>query len=271
MIEMHFDGRLPKPFEKLDGLESLMEQVEALAGKVYTDIKHYRLRAAIGEGISLARATNKFFNDTAPWKLAKAGKTEELGGILYACCEALRVISVVLSPIMPGKMQELRAVLGLDEGSLSLDSAMTFFSLQPGSKIELGEALFPRIEEEKSSAVKPEKTKVAQEDNLLDISEFARAKLRVAEVIAAEPVEGADRLLKLQIDLGSERRQIVAGIAQHYSAEQMVGRRIIVVANLKPAKIRGVESNGMLLAAKSKDSLCIVTPDADLPAGSEVS
>ena len=118
---------------------------------------------------------------------------------------------------------------------------------------------------EKNSAAKSET------DGLIDISDFGKVKLTIAEVLTAEKVEGADKLLKLQIDIGSEKRQIVAGIAEHYTPEQIIGKRVVVVKNLKPAVIRGVESNGMLLAAKKGKKLCVVTPDGDLPPGSGIS
>jgi methionyl-tRNA synthetase len=273
LIDTHCSSRLPRPDRSVDGLDELLKIAEQTATTAYAHIKHFRLHAAIAEGISLCRATNKFFNDTAPWKLAKSGDTAALHGVLYACCESLRIISIVLWPVMPVKMTELRKVLGLDAATLSINDAMTFYSLVPGSAIRLEQPLFPRIDANAAAAATSAAETAPQldEDNLLDISEFGRVQLKVAQVIAAERVENADKLLKLQIDLGDERRQIVAGIAQHYSPEQMIGRRIVVVANLKPARIRGIESRGMLLAAKSRDALYIVTPDGDLPPGSGVS
>ncbi|MCH7690524.1 MAG: methionine--tRNA ligase subunit beta, partial [candidate division Zixibacteria bacterium] len=201
------------------------------------------------------------------------GKTEELGGVLYACCEILRIVSIMLYPIMPNKMQELRSVLSLDDSTLSLKNAQTFFELKPGIKIELKEAIFPRLDVKKAAALKTDSKSSDNSDNnrLLDYAEFARAKLKVAVVIEAEKIEGTDKLLKLQIDLGTEKRQIVAGVAEFYSPEEIKGKKIIVVSNLKPAKIRGVESNGMLLAAKSDGKLTLVSLASDLPAGSDVS
>jgi methionyl-tRNA synthetase len=232
---------------------------------------NFRLHNAIADGISLVRATNKFFNDTAPWKLAKAGKQDELGGILYACCECLRIVSILLTPIMPSKMKELRDTLGLDGMTLTLKNAQIFFVLEPGTPILLEKPLFPRLEAKKNAVSAEPQTGPGSEDGLLDISEFGKVELRVAEVLAAEKVDGADKLLKLQISLGDTKRQIVAGIAQHYRPEQMVGKRVVVVANLKPAKIRGIESNGMLLAAKDGGTLVVVTPDGEIPPGAKIS
>jgi methionyl-tRNA synthetase len=171
---------------------------------------------------------------------------------------------------MPNKMREVRSVFGLDDSTLSLDNARKFFELEPGCPVHLEKTIFPRLEKKRPADSKPRETKKS-EDGLLDIADFSRAKLRVAQVISAEKVEGTDKLLKLQIDLGKEQRQIVAGVAQFYTPEQITGKKITVVTNLKPAKIRGVESNGMLLAAKSGEKLFLLTPDGDLPPGAKIS
>jgi len=271
MVMVNFEGRLPKPLEGLEGMQALMEQAERLPNAAHEHINGFRIGRAIGDAIDMVRAANKFFNDLAPWKLAKEGRTDELGGVLYTCCEILRIVSVVLFPVMPTKMRELRGVLSLDDSTLSLDNAREFFNLQPGAKIHIDGSIFPRLKP--SEAKKPAVTADAgsAEANLLDISDFARADMRVAKVLEAETVEGADKLLKLQIDLGDHKRQIVAGIAKQYSPEKIIGMSIIVVTNLKPAKIRGVESNGMLLAASKGKKLALVIPDGDLPLGARVS
>ncbi|MBD3333684.1 methionine--tRNA ligase [candidate division GN15 bacterium] len=276
MVMTNCEGQLPSAHDDLPGLEELKLQAENLADNAYEYIQNFRIGAAIEEAIALVRATNKFFNDTAPWKMAKAGKTQELGGVLNACCEALRMVSVTLFPVMPGKMRELRHVLSLSDDTLDLQNARTFSFLKPGTPIRVEKPIFPRLDVKKKAAGEAKKDttktdKAASEPGLLDISEFAKVQLRVALVLKAEKVEGADKLLKLQVDIGNEKRQIVAGIAQHYTAPEILGKRVIVVANLKPAKIRGVESHGMLLAAKRGDQLCVVTTDLEMPPGAPVS
>jgi len=145
-------------------------------------------------------------------------------------------------------------------------NARTFFHLKPGTKIQIKESVFPRLKDKKKPNIKEEVV-----DNLIDINEFAKAELVVAEVLEAAKVEGADKLLRLQIDIGTEKRQIVAGIAQHYAPDNIVGKKIIVVKNLKPAKIRGIQSKGMLLAATKKKDLTLLTLDKDLPVGAKIS
>ncbi len=272
MIAVNFDGVLPEPSREIEGLQQLMEQVEALPSVAYGYVTHFELRRAISEAMNLVKATNKFFNDREPWVLAKEGKKTELGGVLYTCCEVIRIVSIILYPVMPNKMCEIRSALGLDNSTLTLDDARTFFDLKPGAKIVLKDIIFPRLKARQlqaaAASIQDNEGRVA--GTLLDISEFARADLRVAEVLKAERVEGANKLLKLQIDLGPEKRQIVAGVAEHYSPEKITGMKIIVVTNLKPVVIRGIQSNGMLLAATSGKKLVLLTTDGDLPAGAKV-
>jgi methionyl-tRNA synthetase len=271
LIDTNFGGKLPGPHKTIPGLQALIEQAEALPTQAYDHARHFRLTHAISESLSLVRAANKFFNDTAPWILAREGRTDELGGVLYACCEMLRIVSITLYPVMPRKMTELRSVFGLDATTLTLDRAQVFFDLAPGTPVKSERPLFPRLEVKKPAESTPALAEsVVSGENLLDISEFAKADLRVAKVLEAERVAGADKLLKLQIDLGTEKRQIVAGVAQFYTPEKITGMKIIVVANLKPTVIRGVQSNGMLLAAKSGSQLFLLTPEGDLPPGAKV-
>ena len=272
MVEVNFDSRVPKPARGIAGMDELVAAAEALPGVTYEHIKRYQLTQAIGESMKLIRMANKFFNDTSPWILARNGETEKLGGILYACLEVMRIVSVTLYPIMPRKMLELRAALGLNDSSLGLANAQEFFDLQPGAAVRIDQAIFPRIDKADKTGAQAEKAAaVSSPEGVIDIDDFGRLELRVAQVTQAERVAGADRLLKLQITLGNEDRQIVAGIAEFYSPEQMVGKKIIVVANLKPTVIRGIESRGMLLAAKKGSQLSIVSLDRDLPPGAKVS
>lgn len=272
MIVSNFDGRIPERNDSVAGLPELITLSEKMAPASYAAIEEYRLGAAIGEAMNLVKATNKFFNDTAPWKMVKDGKLAQMGGVLYACAEVLRIVSIVLFPVMPNKMRELRRVFGLDDTGLTLADASRFGLLAPGGPVAIDIAVFPRLNAE-SGENRPPAAPAAPVDeaNLLDISEFGRVQLRVAQVLEAEPVAGASKLLRLQIDLGDERRQIVAGIAEYYTPEKIVGKKIVVVANLKPAVIRGVESRGMLLAAKKGKQLTILTIESDLPPGATVS
>ncbi|HOD66589.1 MAG TPA: methionine--tRNA ligase [candidate division Zixibacteria bacterium] len=274
MVQTNFEGRLPGPHREIAGLQELMEAAEAAPAAAYEHIRNFRIGQAVAEGMNLVRAANKFFNDRVPWQLARDGRRDEMGGILYACCEVIRIVSIILAPVMPNKMRAVRGIFGLDDGTLTLDAARVFFALEPGTPVAFGEAVFPRIappqEAPPATAAAPPPAE-GSADGLIDIADFGRVQLRVAEVLRAERVPGADRLLRLQISLGDETRQIVAGVAEHYTPEQITGRRIVVVANLKPATIRGLESRGMLLAAKKGKVLRLVVPDGDLPPGAAIS
>ncbi len=266
MIVASFDAKLPAAIDKLDNLDELIATAEQLPGKVSDLLNNFKIKTAIDEIMVLVGQTNKFFDTNAPWKLLKDGEKEKAGGVLYVCAEVIRIVAIMFYPLMPNKSLEILSIFGLDKKVLSMDNARTFFHLKPGTKIQIKESVFPRLKDKKKSETKKE---IA--DNLIDISEFGKAELIVAEVLEAEKVEGADKLLKLQIDIGTEKRQIVAGIAQHYSPDDIIGKKIIVVKNLKPAKIRGVQSNGMLLAATKKKELTLLTLDKDLPVGAKIS
>ena len=268
MIVSSFDGKLPGPSNSLQGYQELISKAENLPETVTAHLNNFRIGSAIDDIMKLVRETNRFFDTNAPWKLRKEGKTENAGGVLYTCCEVLRIVSILLYPVMPSKSLEILSILGLDKNELKMEMARIFFYLKPGARINIKDSVFPRLTESKETAAEKKKEESA---DLIDITEFARAEMVVAEVLEAESVPGANKLLKLQINIGDEKRQIVAGIAQFYTPEQMKGKKIVVVKNLKPAKIRGVESNGMLLAAKKGDKLVLVIPEGDLPPGATIS
>ncbi len=176
---------------------------------------------------------------------------------------------------MPAKCTEIQKQLGICKPKFELEKDH-WGIIQPGIEISPGKALFPRLqktdyESKLKSDIKGSKMKETDEGGIISFEEFGKMQLKTATVIAAEKVEGADKLLKLQIDLGDEKRQIVAGIAQYYTAEEMIGKTLVVVCNLKPAKIRGIESNGMLLAAQSGKDLVLLATDKDIPPGADVS
>jgi methionyl-tRNA synthetase len=269
MIGSTFDGKLPEPYDRLDGLPELLHSAEQLPGSVLEHIANYRIGHAIDEIMNLVRRTNKFFDTNAPWKLAKDGNLKAAGGALYACSEVIRIVAILLYPVIPNKAIEILKVYGLGANDLNINNAKAFYYLEPGRVVSIKDSIFPRLQNTKKISDVGKEEKSAE--GLLDISEFAKIQLVVAEVSEAEKIEDSDKLLKLQINLGDEKRQIVAGIAEHYTPESIKGKRIVVFKNLKPAKIRGVESNGMLLAAKKGKRLCVIVPENDLPPGSTIS
>lgn len=218
----------------------------------------------------IVRAANKYVDETAPWTLHKAGNIDRLATVLYNIVESLRIIALLISPFTPATARAMWTQLGLEE-DMPFEK-QTFQELESwgrfpvGTKVKLSEPLFPKIER----AAKETREMEKPDEQVIDFNEFQKMDLRVATVLSAERVEGANKLLKMEIDIGDEQRQIVAGIAEQYDPEALIGEKIVVVVNLKPATIRGIESRGMLLAAEEGGTLSLVTLDRDLSAGATV-
>ncbi len=246
-------------------------------------LKSFQFDRGIAAVINVIRSGNRYLEKTAPWTVAKSGDAARLNTILYTAANALRTAGVLLAPVMPEKMAELAGCLGYSKAefeALTIDHLQHQVSDLAGRKFADNPGLFPRILAEEAAAVpvapkaapKAEKTaeKPVNVVELITIDDFFKTKLVTAKVLKAEKVEGADKLLKLQIEIGAEVRQLVAGIALYYKPEEVVGRTIVVVANLKPAKIRNIESQGMLLAAKTGNELKLITVDGEIASGAGV-
>nr|WP_092070593.1 methionine--tRNA ligase [Dendrosporobacter quercicolus]NSL48307.1 methionine--tRNA ligase [Dendrosporobacter quercicolus DSM 1736]SDM12496.1 methionyl-tRNA synthetase [Dendrosporobacter quercicolus] len=226
---------------------------------------------------TLISRTNKYIDETAPWALAKdEAKKARLNTVLYNLAEALRIICILISPFLPNTAPKIWRQLGLgnDLAAVSLNDARGWGRLTAGTVVSKPEPIFPRIEEKPEPAepgTPQPAAKFQPEANSVEVTidEFAKMDLRVVKVLAAEKVKGADKLLALTVDLGVEQRTIVSGIAKHYTPEELVGQNVVMIVNLKPAKIRGIESRGMVLAASHDNQLAVVTVPG-LPAGSKV-
>ncbi|HBY99828.1 MAG TPA: methionine--tRNA ligase, partial [candidate division Zixibacteria bacterium] len=272
MVESYTDGIIPQPAPGSDSDSELVKIAEGLLGTFKEKIETFKLNVAQEDIMELVRATNRYVEQNRPWDLAKKNEAERLNTVLYFGAEALRLAAALLSPVMPEKCREIRNQLGLSNES-SEAFKLAWGALKPGTKLGKGETLFPRLKREVVEAI-PSRVQIAPAGSkgpTVSYDDFAKIEFRTAKIIFAEKVEGANKLLKLQIDLGGETRQIVAGVAQYYSPEEITGKMIIVVANLEPAKIRGVESNGMLLAAKSGNDLVLLTTEKDIPPGAKIS
>jgi len=285
MIKQYFDGRIPAESERGGDSCEDIKAVCAETRKAYlAAMEGYEIHNGISEVFKVIRAANRHIEERAPWALMKKpdGKPEA-ARVLFTLCEVLREAAVLLFPFMPGKAQDIWTTLGIDEeiAKTTFEASLDWRESWEGLSDKLGEikALFPRIEAEdtgtktdKPQKAKTEKAKAKEKQmDLLEFEDFKKMDLRVAHVKSATMVEGADKLLKLEVDIGGEDRQIVAGIAKHYAPEELTGKTIIVVANLKPAKIRGVESRGMLLAATDGDKVIVLVPDKDASPGSRIS
>jgi methionyl-tRNA synthetase len=286
MIIRYRDGVVPQPKVSTDLEEDLKQLAASTLQDVNRHIETLELNAALSAIWRLIGRANKYIDEAEPWVLNRTEQSERLDTVLYHLAETLRIIVLLIKSFLPETGNKMWAQLGIDQDleSCRIQDA-EWGKLEPGTKVVKGDPVFPRIDlealteaeeesivaEEKQEAVgKPLEQEENSETPQVSIDDFAKLDLRVAEIKSAEPVSGADRLLKLQITIGSEQRQIVAGIAQHYTPEDLIGKRIVVVANLKPAKLRGVLSEGMLLAASTADNLGLVTVEKDLPSGARV-
>ncbi len=278
MVQKYFNGRIPRCGE----LDRKSREIKEMSQELYEKIKSYieklELNSALESILNLIRSINRYIEQSAPWNLHKEGKEEELGTILYVGCEAFRIATIYLAPIILDKAEKALSVFSLSILNLIKDEPnkekdiFRWGQLKHGTSIKPVESLFPRIMED--NKIKLEK-KMAEEDKKsgqkIGIEDFNKLELKVGKIIEASPIEGSNKLFRIIVDLGDEKRQIVAGIAEYYQPEELKGRLIVVVTNLKPVKLMGVESNGMLLAATWGDKLSILTLDRELPPGAKIS
>ncbi len=284
MIHKYCGGRVPPAHALEPDDEAVLAQADAVVRSAPQWLDELKFHQLIEETLQAVRALNRYINDRAPWALARQGRRDRVETILHTAARGAVVALQLLEPVMPTKMAEALSWFGLEMNPAGIDLQL----LKVGAPVAAGQVLFPkvRLDEEKpaettgaakpavAAAIKnPKSTLQNGKPAMSEITfeEFQKLDLRVARVLEAAPVEGAQKLVRLLIDLGAEQRQIVAGIAQHYAPEQLVGKTIVVVANLAPRKLRGLLSQGMLLAAHDGDALRLVTTDAACAPGSPVS
>ena len=292
MVDKYFGGTIPAEREAGEHDDSLIECVSGIRAKVDTCIDETRLKNALEEIFTAVDRANKYIDETEPWKLGKdESKRARLASVLYNLLEAIRVISTLLSPFMPTTMPKVWEQIGAGEADISYENAGKFGVLPADVTVHKGEMLFPRIDMEKeiaelnaiieknmaeakaklSDSEKGEEFTPAELAAEISIDDFAKADLRVALVKSCEKVKKSKKLLCLLLDDGFGGRQVVSGIAEWYKPEDLIGKKIIIVANLKPAKLCGVESQGMILAADTPDGgAAVVFPDQSLPCGSKI-
>lgn len=293
MIEKYHGGVVTHK----EGTEAVDKEFIALVNETvagYSDaMDHMELNQAIKDVWNLIGRANKYIDETAPWILAKdPAQAERLQAVMYNLAEALRIIAILIAPFVPVTAPKIYEQLGLGKPESFFMADAVWGKLATGTKVQKGEPLFPRIEvteagetviaatkktaakEIKAEAPKAEAKKEAKPaaaaDGEITIDDFAKIDLRVATVIAAERVPKTDKLIKLQVKIGDEERTIVSGIAQHYEPENLIGKNVIVIANLKPAKLRGIESRGMVLAASDGEGNLVLADAPGIASGSKV-
>lgn len=260
------------------GMNDTLQKAPDAVGACF---EQYRFRDGLLEAMNLARAANKYFNDSEPWKTAQANPVQ-CATTVNICIQVAAGLSILLSPIIPGSCRKIRKMLACDQGS-SLDTWDSAGELRipAGHRLGTPEILFTKFEDAvieqaikdtTGAAAQPAAgTQAPAQKPAVSIDDFKKIDLRVAKIVACEPVPKSEKLLKLQLEVGAERRQVVAGIAKHYKPEDLIGKNVVVVYNLQPAKLMGQESNGMVLAASDDDGkLFIVSPMGEIPTGSVV-
>jgi len=293
MIEKYHGGVVTHK----EGTEAVDKEFIALVNETvagYSDaMDHMELNQAIKDVWNLIGRANKYIDETAPWILAKdPAQAERLQAVMYNLAEALRIIAILIAPFVPVTAPKIYEQLGLGKPESFFMADAVWGKLATGTKVQKGEPLFPRIEvteagktviaatkKNAAKAIKAEAPKAEAKKEAkpaaaaageITIDDFAKIDLRVATVVAAERVPKTDKLIKLQVKIGDEERTIVSGIAQHYEPEKLIGKNVIVIANLKPAKLRGIESRGMVLAASDGEGNLVLADAPGIASGSKV-
>ncbi len=276
MVEKYFGGTVKNANVKESVDDELIGLATSLPETVEKLMDAYQFSNALAEIWKLISRTNKYIDETMPWALAKdESKKARLETVMYNLCESIRISAELIAPVMTRTSPKILEQIGAE--GIGWNTAKEW-GKQAGFTVKKGEVLFPRIDvlaelealEKEQAQNKAPAIPEPEHKEEITIDDFFKSELRVARVIECEKIKKAKKLLKLQLDLGYEKRQVVSGIALHYEPQDLIGKRVIVVTNLKPVTLCGEESNGMILCASNDDKLCIVTPADDIELGSEV-
>lgn len=296
MIVKYNGSKVPSPGTDTELEKELKELSTAVKKSAEEKMLACDPAAALEAVWQLVSRCNKYVDETAPWNLAKdPAKRERLNTVLYTFADSIRILGILCAPFMPGVPVKIKPLLGGGDYFGDWEQADRWNVIQPGTVIQKGEPIFPRIDvsvytgaqstepakapEKKTNPPKEVQASLESQDLSMEmvpvkeeisIEEFAKIDLRVVKVLKAEKIEKADKLLKLEVEMGGEIRTIVSGIAQHYSPEELVGKKVILVANLKPVKLRGIVSQGMILAASQQGVLEVLAVEKEIPSGAQV-
>ena len=282
MVTQYFGGAIPAPTGYTDLDKELISLCEGALDVVRKNMEDLSAPDALSNIFKIVQRANKYIDETMPWALNKEGNKERLATVMYVLCECIRFSATLLLPFITKTATTIFTKLGLDVPT-NFDDLASFGKIAEGTVVTKGENLFNRIDINKElkelekiaeeQAQKEEAATAEQQkpvEDLIDITDFAKVKLCTAKVLSCEKVAKSDKLLVFKLQVGDEVRQVVSGIAQHYQPEYMIGKTVVLVKNLKPAKIRGVESNGMILCAADDKNVIFVTPEKDIDSGKEV-
>lgn len=271
MVEKYNGGMIRKGSVKEDYDESLIDSAETLVEKVENSMDKLKINDAVSKILAVVRKANKYIDLSMPWVLAKENNHERLDRVLYNLVETIRIVGISLMPFMVETPKKIFEQIGVDEDLQAWDSSKTFGLLKEGTVVKKGENLFQRIEVKKEQPKVEETKKVENKDNkenekvqkndYITIDDLSKVELKVGQILEVSRVEKSDKLYKLTVDIGSEKRTIVSGLVNYYKEDELLNKQVVVVTNLKPAKLRGVESQGMLLAAGDDDVVKLLVLD----------
>lgn len=281
MVEKYQGGEIINNTYKDEDAIDLILAAQGLISKVERQMDNYKINLAIDEIFNVISKANKYIDVTMPWVLAKEENKEKLTKVLYNLLETIRIVAIALKPFLVETPDKIFAQINIPEKYQTWESAKTFGHFEADIKVKKGENLFPRIQIEKKEEIKEEskkkekKVKVEENkekvENIITIDELMKAKLQVGQIVKVEKVEGADKLYKLLVDIAEEEpRVIVSGLVPYYKEEELLNKKVVVCTNLKPAKLRGIMSNGMLLAAGEGNVVRLLTTDGDIEVGSNI-
>jgi len=282
MVVKYIDGKVPTPGQDTD----LEKEIKELSSKVKESAEEKMLACDPASALEyvwqFVNRCNKYVDETAPWNLAKdQNNTERLNTVLYTMVECIRILGILCAPFMPGVPEKIRPLLGGMDFFSDWEKADSWNVIQPGTIVDKGQPIFPRIDlsqfsVEETPEKQPDNTAEIKEINMVPIKDeityedFAKIDLRIVKILQAEKVEKADKLLKLEVEMAGESRTVVAGIAGYYTAEELIGKKVVLVANLKPVKLRGIVSQGMILAASDSEGLEVLGVEKEIITGGQV-
>jgi methionyl-tRNA synthetase len=279
MIDKYFDGVIPDPAEEQQADLDLKRLATSIAARAAIELDKFNFPGALEQIFTLVDASNKYIDDTTPWILARKPEfRDRLATVMYCLADCIRIITTLLKPFLPALAPRVSEQLGVDLTTSIWDDAAEWGMTPPGAKVIKGAPLFPRIDPKSidlpvEEAKEPEKPAIEFKPQVT-YDDFDKLDLRLAQVLDCKPVEKADRLLEFTLDIGGEKRTIVSGIRAFYQdPSQLIGKKLVVIANLAPRKIRGIESRGMILTAATDDDSVLeaLSVSADIPSGSKIS
>ena len=280
-LSKYFDNKVPELKNPSDYDKATLKEISKARETIESKYENFRFREALNETMNLARVGNKYLTEMEPWKTRK-NDMETCSNTLHVCAQITAALSILFEPVIPFKMARLREDLGIDIESFGWDDVGEV-TLEPGHEVYKGEILFEKLDDEiidaqlnklkkrsQQASQQEEQKEFAPLKEQVDYEEFAKLDMRAGKIINAESVEKADKLLKLTVDIGIEQRTLAAGIAEHYNPEDLIGQKVVVLANLAPKKLMGIESQGMLLMAEDTEGELYFLP-SDAEPGSQVS